>query len=157
MRLIIELLIVVMLLVFVCIVDWQIVQWKRTRTTYTKQKFMIKNWMNKDLSKHVIDWCKKDESRNAKWCVELYTHLRIHEGSRWKSSRCKANNNCNWLYKWLKKYQNKKESFDDWYWRYKKYWYKSNCKDMVYKSHYTLTQKKEWIKNCYVTFYNLNK
>jgi hypothetical protein len=48
------------------------------------------------------------------------------------------------------------KAVDEWIKSYKTYWYKNNCADMVYRSNYTTTQKKERVNNCVWMWNNFN-
>jgi len=144
------------LLLFVLLINIVFADYKGwNEKTAKKENYLINNGMTPYQANYTINKCKR-ESDNPKWCVELITHLWIHEGARGTSERCKKNNNCFWLFAGNKYYNNYEESIEDWIIRFNKYWHNSNCYNMVYLSRYTITQQKERVNNCNITFYNLN-
>ena len=127
-----------------------------TDITHKKMEYMVSQKMDYIFASEVIDKCKL--SYNPWWCVVLVTHVRTHESGRCKTYTCRQNNNPFWLMQWWQhmKFGSKWLALDRWLESYNKYWYKNNCKTMVTRSLYTMTQKTEWINNCYRTQNNFD-
>jgi hypothetical protein len=91
--------------------------------------------------------CKSSQSPGS--CVEKVTSIAWHETKVGKLGSGKYNNLYGIKIKGkFKRYKTRKQSIQDWIKRYKKYWYKNSCREMVTRSYYTQTQKPEWVNTC---------
>lgn len=125
-------------------------KWWRNRCTYAKFWRLVNEGLGTWNAQILIDACKT-KANNPEWCVTLISHLRVHES--WRGSNT-------WWTKWYnpfgimqwgrhKMYGSFNEALNDFIDKFNKYRYKNDCTTMVTRSLYTITQKWEWIANCY--------
>lgn len=121
----------------------------RDDCTRNKKQVMMDQWMEEQYAINIIDVCKT-RSKNAGRCVELITHLRVHETGRGKNNgRRKYNNPFGFMRNWYHmQYSSVNEALKDFVDRFNSYWYNKNCTTMVTLSKYTATQQWERINNC---------
>lgn len=93
-----------------------------------KIKALIDIWINKNLSKEIVNVCK-ELAKNPVHCIKYASSVSSAESGWWK--KC-YKNNCFWIKAWSVWYKNLNDWVIDWVTRYNKYWWKATSMNQFY-------------------------
>lgn len=89
-----------------------------TKETYSKQKKLMSIWYSEQLSREIIDRCKK--TTTPVHCIRLAGSIGYNESSAWQNA---SNNNVFGKRVW--NFLTTKHAVDWWVWVYERKWYKT--------------------------------
>ncbi len=135
-----------------------------TKETYSKQKNLVSIWFSEQMSKDIINGCKKSK-RNPVRCIKTLSFIMWAESSMWK--RC-YRNNCTGMNDGSVEYSSEMEWINAWVKKFDKFWYNQKDPSGFYRADWTkpptrycMGIKKDWVckegtKNSWAVFKNLN-